>query len=168
MRHITIRGARLHNLKNVDVTIPKDVLVVVTGVSGSGRSSLVFDILFEEGRRQYLQSIGMIGDVVSEDAFDQIAGIGPIVAVGPAIVRQSTPRSVVGTRIKTLTFLGLLYAQEGQMPYSICGTIVGGAGGPVCAGSWRPSTRLRPSSTCSKASSSSMPTCPRSSYPRIR
>jgi len=87
------------------------VLVVVTGVSGSGKSSLAFDIVFEEGRKQYLQSIGMVGDVASEDAFDQIAGIGPTVAVGQAIVRQSNPRSVVGTRTKILTYLGLLYAR---------------------------------------------------------
>lgn len=59
--------------------------------------------IFEEGRRQYLQSIGMIGDVASKDALDQIAGIGPTVAVGQAIVRRSDPRSMVGTRTKTLT-----------------------------------------------------------------
>ena len=56
MRNITIRGAHLHNLKNIDVTIPKNKLTVATGVSGSGKSSLVFDIIFEEGRRQYLRS----------------------------------------------------------------------------------------------------------------
>jgi len=119
------------------------VLVVVTGVSGSGKSSLAFDIVFEEGRKQYLQSIGMVGDVATEDAFDQIVGIGPTVAVGQAIVRQSNPRSVVGTRTKILTYLGLLYAREGQMPCSICGTIVGGAGGPVCAGCGNVETPLQ-------------------------
>jgi hypothetical protein len=114
--------------------------------------------IFEEGCRQYLQSIGMIGDVASEDALDQIAGIGPTVAAGQAIVRQSDPRSMVGARTKILTYLGLLYAREGQMPCSVCGTMVGGAGGPVCAEPWKPSTRLRPSSTCAKASSGPMPT----------
>ena len=98
MKHIVINGARIHNLKNINVSIPKDKLVVVTGVSGSGKSSLVFDILFEEGKRQYLQSIGMIPGITEEDKFDQITGIGPTVAVQQAIIRQSNPRSLVGTK----------------------------------------------------------------------
>jgi excinuclease ABC subunit A len=98
MKHIVINGARIHNLKNIDISIPKDQLVVVTGVSGSGKSSLVFDIIFEEGKRQYLQSIGMIPGITEEDKFDQIAGIGPTVAVQQAIIRQSNPRSVVAAR----------------------------------------------------------------------
>ena len=80
MQHIVINSARIHNLKNINVRIPKDKLVVVTGVSGSGKSSLVFDIIFEEGKRQYLQSIGMIPGITEEDKFDRIAGIGPTVA----------------------------------------------------------------------------------------
>ncbi|MBN1889734.1 MAG: excinuclease ABC subunit UvrA [Thermoflexales bacterium] len=126
MKHITISGARLHNLKNVDVGIPKDSLVVVTGVSGSGKSSLAFDIVFEEERKQYLQSIGMLWNIAGEDAFDQIDGIGPTVAVQQAIIRQSNPRSVVGTRTRLLAYLGMLYAREGHMPCSLCGTSVGG------------------------------------------
>jgi len=98
MNFISIKGARIHNLKNINVNIPKDKLVAVTGVSGSGKSSLVFDIIFEEGKRQYLQSIGMIPGITEEDKFDQIDGIGPTVAVPQAIIRQSNPRSVVGTR----------------------------------------------------------------------
>ncbi|MFN2131079.1 MAG: ABC-ATPase UvrA, partial [Anaerolineae bacterium] len=133
LRQITIHGARLHNLKNVDVTIPKDALVVITGVSGSGKSTLAFDILFEEGRKQYLRSIGMLGDVASQDAFDRIAGLGPTVAVGQAIVRQSNPRSVVGTRTQILTYLGLLYARDGRMPCPVCGATVGGTAGMRCA-----------------------------------
>ena len=133
MRQITITGARLHNLKNIDLAIPKEKLVVITGVSGSGKSSLAFDILFQEGRKQYLQSIGMIDDIASEDAFDQVTGIGPTVAVRQAIVRQSNPRSVVGTRTKVLTYLGLLYAHDGRMPCSACGGTVSGTEGLVCA-----------------------------------
>jgi excinuclease ABC subunit A len=126
MKYIAINSARIHNLKNVNVSVPKDKLVVVTGVSGSGKSSLVFDIIFEEGKRQYLQSIGMIPGITEEDKFDQIAGIGPTVAVQQAIIRQSNPRSVVGTKTKILTYLGLLYAREGRMACSVCGTTVGG------------------------------------------
>ena len=126
MKHIVINSARIHNLKNINVSIPKDKLVVITGVSGSGKSSLVFDIIFEEGKRQYLQSIGMIPGITEEDKFDQIAGIGPTVAVQQAIIRQSNPRSVVGTKTKILTYLSMLYAREGRMACSICGTIVGG------------------------------------------
>jgi excinuclease ABC subunit A len=126
MEYISITGARIHNLKNIDVTIPKDKLVVVTGVSGSGKSSLVFDIIFEEGKRQYLQSIGMLPGITEEDAFDQIAGIGPTVAVQQAIIRQSNPRSVVGTKTKILAYLGLLFAREGRIACSACGATVGG------------------------------------------
>ena len=125
MKYIAINGARIHNLKNIDVSIPKDKLVVVTGVSGSGKSSLVFDIIFEEGKRQYLQSIGMLPGITEEDKFDQITGIGPTVAVQQAIIRQSNPRSVVGTKTKILTYLGMLYAREGRIACSICGTTVG-------------------------------------------
>lgn len=126
MKQIVINSARIHNLKNINVTIPKDKLVVVTGVSGSGKSSLVFDIIFEEGKRQYLQSIGMLPGITEEDKFDQITGIGPTVAVQQAIIRQSNPRSMVGTKTKILTYLGLLYAREGHMACSMCDTIVGG------------------------------------------
>ncbi len=125
MKQIVINGARIHNLKNITVTIPKDKLVVVTGVSGSGKSSLVFDIIFEEGKKQYLQSIGMLPGITEEDKFDQITGIGPTVAVQQAIIRQSNPRSMVGTKTKLLAYLSLLYAREGHIACSSCGTTVG-------------------------------------------
>jgi excinuclease ABC A subunit len=125
MNYISIEGARLHNLKNIDIKIPKDKLIAVTGVSGSGKSSLVFDILFEEGKKQYLQSIGMVPGITEEDKFDQISGIGPTVAVQQAIIRQSNPRSLVGTKTKILAYLGLLFAYEGIMTCSRCGRKVG-------------------------------------------
>ena len=65
MKEIKINGAKIHNLKNIDVSIPKDKLVVATGVSGSGKSSLMFDIVFEEGRKQYLQSLGILAGIDS-------------------------------------------------------------------------------------------------------
>jgi excinuclease ABC A subunit len=132
MKHIEINGARIHNLKDINVRIPKDKLVVVTGVSGSGKSSLVFDIIFEEGKKGYLQSIGMLPGITEEDKFDQITGIGPTVAVQQAIIRQSNPRSLVGTKTKILAYLGMLYAREGRMVCSMCGTSLDG--GLVCTG----------------------------------
>ena len=125
MKSITITDARIHNLKDINVRIPRDKLVVVTGVSGSGKSSLVFDIIFEEGKKQYLQSIGMIPTLSEEDKFDQITGLGPTVVVQQAIIRQSNPRSLVGTKTRLLAYLGLLYAREGIFPCSNCETILG-------------------------------------------
>jgi len=124
MKYIEINGARIHNLKDIDVRIPKDKLVVVTGVSGSGKSSLVFDIIFEDGKKQYLQSIGMIPGITEEDKFDQIRGMGPTVAVQQAIIRQSNPRSLVGTKTKISAYLGMLFAREGRIACSNCGTTV--------------------------------------------
>ena len=124
MKYISIQNARLHNLKQIDVCIPKNTLVVVTGVSGSGKSSLVFDILFEEGRKQYLQAIGVLPGFSENDGFERIHGIGPTIAVKQSIIRQSNPRSVVGTRTKLLSYLGMLYVNDGQMACSQCGAIV--------------------------------------------
>lgn len=121
MKNITITGARVHNLKNIDISIPKNKLVVVTGVSGSGKSSLVFDIIFEEGRRQYLQSLGVLSGFDDEDKFDSISGIGPAIAVQQGIIRQSNPRSTVGSKTNILNMLAVLYASEGQITCSSCG-----------------------------------------------
>ncbi len=95
MKNITIKGARLHNLQNIDLTIPKNELVVVTGISGSGKSSLVFDIVFEEGRKQYLQALGILTGLDDQEKFDSIQGLGPAIAVQQNIIRQSNPRSTV-------------------------------------------------------------------------
>ena len=126
MNHLTITGARLHNLKGIDVAIPKNKLVVVTGVSGSGKSSLVFDIIFEEGRSQYLQSLGVLSGIEDERTFDTISGIAPTIAVQQSIIRQSNPRSTVGSRTQLLNLLGVLYSAEGQITCSSCATPVGG------------------------------------------
>ena len=74
MSHITVTGARLHNLKNIDVKIPKNQIVAITGVSGSGKSSLAFDLLFEEGMRRYLQSIGLPHKVEQEKPVELVRG----------------------------------------------------------------------------------------------
>jgi excinuclease UvrABC ATPase subunit len=79
MEEIKIQEARINNLKNINLTIPKQQLVVITGISGSGKSSLAFDILFEEGKNQYLSSIGILTGLDNEDRFHSIEGIGPTV-----------------------------------------------------------------------------------------
>ncbi len=125
MNSIIVKGARIHNLKNINITIPKNKLIVATGVSGSGKSSLVFDIIFEEGRRQYLQSLGLLPGIDDEDKFDSIAGISPTIAVQQNIIRQSNHRSTVGSKTNILKLLGLLYAREGQITCYSCGTPIG-------------------------------------------
>lgn len=114
MEEIKLQGARIHNLKNINLTIPKHQLVVITGISGSGKSSLAFDILFEEGKNQYLRSIGILAGLDNEDRFDTIEGIGPTVAVRQNTVRQSNPRSTVGTKTGILNQLALIYASDGK------------------------------------------------------
>ncbi|HEX3030385.1 MAG TPA: excinuclease ABC subunit UvrA, partial [Clostridia bacterium] len=115
MQNITIKGARVHNLKNIDISIPKNKLIVATGVSGSGKSSLMFDIVFEEGRSQYLKSLGILPGIDDEDKYDSISGIGPTIAVQQSIIRQSNPRSTVGSKTGILNLLCLLYSGEGKI-----------------------------------------------------
>ena len=95
---VEIKGAKIHNLQNIDVTIPKNKLTVITGVSGSGKSSLAFDTLYEEGRKRYLMFSGTQLMVESENRVDDITGLSPTVAVEQRIIRQSNPRSTVATR----------------------------------------------------------------------
>lgn len=143
MKEIKINGAKIHNLKNIDVSIPKDKLVVATGVSGSGKSSLMFDIVFEEGRKQYLQSLGILAGIDSEDKFDNIQGLAPTIAVQQNIIRQSNPRSTVGTRTNILNMLTLLYSVEGQIMCTMCDTPV--SDNLICSNCGYEEERLRPS-----------------------
>ncbi len=124
MKHITIKNARLHNLKNIDISIPKDSFVVVTGVSGSGKSSFVFDLLYEEGRKNYLKSLGIYQDIEDENEwFDSIHGISPTVAVKQKIISENNPRSVVGTKTRILEYLRMLYSIYGDKVCSRCGEL---------------------------------------------
>ena len=93
---ITIRGARLHNLKNITLSIPKNQLVVLTGLSGSGKSTLGFDILFKEGQRQYLESLGLVELGLARPPVDAISGLSPTISVDQHLTNHS-PRSTVGT-----------------------------------------------------------------------
>jgi len=112
--YIEIKGMRIHNLKNIDVKIPRNKLTVITGVSGSGKSSLAFDTLYEEGKRRYLLFSSTQFMVESVPAFDSMTGLSPTVAVEQRIIRQSNPRSTVGTRTKISSMLAILYATYGE------------------------------------------------------
>lgn len=115
--HILIKGARTHNLKNVDVAIPRDKLVVVTGLSGSGKSSLVFETLYAEGQRRYVESLSsyarqFMGKLDKPDV-DYIKGISPAIAIEQK-VKTHNPRSTVGTSTEIYDYLKLLYARIGK------------------------------------------------------
>ena len=120
---ITVRGARLHNLKNVTVTIPKNQFVVLTGLSGSGKSTLGFDILYKEGQRQYLESLGLVGWGVTKPLVDAITGLSPSISVDQHLTNQS-PRSTVGTATDVYTYLRILFARLGHRPCPNCGKAV--------------------------------------------
>src|SRR5512139_4244052 len=117
--HITINNARLHNLKNVSLSIPKNRLVVFTGVSGSGKSTLAFDTLHQEGQRQYLESLGMV-TYGSKPAVDSITGLSPSISVDQGLSNRS-PRSTVGTATEVFTYLRVLFARVGHPPCPRCG-----------------------------------------------
>lgn len=112
---IRVEGARLHNLKNVSLTVPKNSLVVLTGLSGSGKSTLAFDTLHREGQRQYIESLGMVTMAVSKPAVDSISGLSPSISVDQYLTNRS-PRSTVGTVTEVFTCLRLLWARIGHRP----------------------------------------------------
>ena len=97
----------------MDVRIPRNKLTVITGVSGSGKSSLAFDTLYEEGKRRYLLFSGSAFMVDTSPTFDKITGLSPTVAVEQRIIRQSNPRSRVGTKTKISNMLAILFANYG-------------------------------------------------------
>jgi excinuclease ABC subunit A len=117
---ITIRGARLHNLKNITLSIPKNRLVVLTGVSGSGKSTLGFDILHKEGQRQYMESLGLVAFGVAKTPVDAISGLSPSISVDQHLTNRS-PRSTVGTTTEVYTYLRVLFARLGHRPCPACG-----------------------------------------------
>ena len=117
---ITIRNARLHNLKNVTLEIPKNQLVVLTGLSGSGKSTLAFDILYKESLRQLMESLGMVTGGLSKPPVDSIVGLSPSISVDQHLTNHS-PRSTVGTATEVFTYLRVLYARLGHRPCPKCG-----------------------------------------------
>ena len=121
---IVVRGAREHNLKNIDVIIPRDKLVVITGLSGSGKSSLAFDTIFAEGQRRYVESLSayarqFLGQMEKPDV-DQIEGLSPSISIDQKSV-SNNPRSTVGTVTEIYDYLRLLYARIGVPHCPVCG-----------------------------------------------
>ncbi len=116
-RYIVIKGARVHNLKNIDVAIPKNKLVVITGMSGSGKSSLAFDTLYAEGQRRYVESLSsyarqFMGRMNKPDV-DFIKGVAPAIAIEQKVI-TSNPRSTVGTSTEVYDYLKLLFSRIGE------------------------------------------------------
>ena len=114
---IEVYGARVHNLKNIDVTIPRDSLTVITGLSGSGKSSLAFDTLFAEGQRCYIETFssyarGFLGKMERPDV-DKITGLSPVISIEQKTTNKN-PRSTVGTTTEIYDFLRLLFARAGE------------------------------------------------------
>src|SRR5688500_11009448 len=124
---ISVRGAREHNLKNIDVDIPRDKLVVLTGLSGSGKSSLAFDTIFAEGQRRYVESLSayarqFLGRMEKPDV-DQIEGLSPAISIDQKGVSRN-PRSTVGTVTEIYDYLRLLFARVGVPHCPNCGRVV--------------------------------------------
>jgi len=119
LENITIRGARTHNLKNINVDIPKNKLVVITGVSGSGKSSLAFDTIYAEGQRRYVESLSAYArqflDLMEKPDVDYIAGLSPAISIDQKSAGRN-PRSTVGTITEIYDYLRLLFARVGH-PY---------------------------------------------------
>ena len=115
--NIEVFGAREHNLKNIDISIPKNSLVVITGISGSGKSSLAFDTIFSEGQRRYMESFSayarqFLGDMERPDV-DKITGLSPVISIEQKTTNKN-PRSTVGTVTEVYDFLRLLFARIGE------------------------------------------------------
>jgi len=124
---IKIRGARVHNLKNINVDIPKNKLVVITGISGSGKSSLAFDTLYAEGQRRYVESLSAYArqflGVMDKPDVDKIEGISPAISIDQRKAAHN-PRSTVGTITEIADLLRLLFARVGIPHCPKCGKIV--------------------------------------------
>ena len=116
---IKIRGARLHNLKNITLSLPKNKLVVLTGLSGSGKSTLAFDTLHHEALRQYFESVGMV-TYMQKPSVERIEGLSPSISIDQHLTNHS-PRSTVGTVTEVYTYLRVLFARIGVQPCPTCG-----------------------------------------------
>src|SRR6188474_1845042 len=124
MDKIIVKGAREHNLKNIDVEIPRDKLVVITGLSGSGKSSLAFDTIYAEGQRRYVESLSAYArqflEQMTKPDVDAIEGLSPAIAIEQKTTSKN-PRSTVGTVAEIYDYLRLLYARVGMPACPQCG-----------------------------------------------
>ena len=124
---IIIRGARQHNLKNLSLTIPRNQLVVITGLSGSGKSSLAFDTLFAEGQRRYMESLSAYArqflDQMQKPDVDHIEGLSPAIAIEQRTA-ATNPRSTIATTTEIFDFLRLLYASIGKPHHPVSGHLL--------------------------------------------
>src|SRR5690348_4881453 len=124
---IFIKGARVHNLKNIDVHIPRNKLVVVTGVSGSGKSSLTIDTLYAEGQRRYAESLSayvrQFLNRMDKPDVDYIKGLSPAIAIEQKVITR-TPRSTVGSMTEIYDYLRLLFARAGKTISPVSGRMV--------------------------------------------
>ena len=116
LKNISIRGAREHNLKNIEVEIPRDTLTVLTGLSGSGKSSLAFDTIYAEGQRRYVESLSAYArqflEMMQKPDVDHIEGLSPAIAIEQKTTSKN-PRSTVGTVTEIYDYLRLLFARVG-------------------------------------------------------
>jgi excinuclease ABC subunit A len=124
---IIIKGARMHNLKGIDVALPRNKFIVITGLSGSGKSSLAFDTLYAEGQRRYVESLSAYARQflgrLEKPKVDYIKGISPAIAIEQKVISRN-PRSTVGTITEIYDYLKLLYARVGKTYSPISGKIV--------------------------------------------
>src|ERR1700754_4011484 len=120
LKTISVRGAREHNLKDIDIDMPRDKLIVITGLSGSGKSSLAFDTIYAEGQRRYVESLSAYArpflELMQKPDVDSIEGLSPAISIEQKTTSKN-PRSTVGTVTEIYDYLRLLYARIG-IPYS--------------------------------------------------
>ena len=125
--HLIVRGAREHNLRNIDVIIPRDRLTVVTGLSGSGKSSLAFDTIYAEGQRRYVESLSAYArqflGLMEKPDVDSIEGLSPAISIEQKSAGHN-PRSTVGTVTEIHDYLRILYARAGTPHCPNCGRAV--------------------------------------------
>lgn len=127
IRYISVRGARQHNLKNIDVDIPRNSFTVITGLSGSGKSSLAFDTIYAEGQRRYVESLSAYArqflDQLEKPDVDSVEGLSPAISIEQKTVSRS-PRSTVGTVTEIYDYLRLLFSSIGQPHCHLCGEAI--------------------------------------------
>ena len=126
---LVVRGAREHNLKSIDVRIPRNRMVVITGLSGSGKSSLAFDTIYAEGQRRYVESLSAYArqflQMMEKPDVDSIEGLSPAISIDQKTTSRN-PRSTVGTVTEIYDYLRLLYARVGRPHCPICGRPIAG------------------------------------------